>query len=48
MHDTCSDISFQPHEYDDDDVDDKPSDAMHNIDPYTHFYNNNNNNLVLI
>ena len=39
MHDTCSDITFQTHEYDED-VDDRPSDVMHNIDPDNHFYNN--------
>ena len=39
MHDTCSDIIFQPHDYDDDD-DDRPSDVMHNIDANNHFYDN--------
>ena len=46
MHNTCSDITFQPPEYDDDDddddddVDDRLIDAMNNIYPDNHFYNN--------
>ena len=39
MHNTCSDITFQQHEYDDD-VDDKPIDVLNNKDPDNHFYNN--------
>ena len=35
MHDTRSDTTFQLHEYDGDDVDDRPSDVMNNIDPDT-------------
>ena len=40
MHNTCSDIIFQTHECaDDDNVDDRPIDAMNNIGPDNHFYN---------
>ena len=41
MQKTCSVITYQPHECDDNnEVDDRPIDVMNNIDPDNHFYNN--------